>query len=902
MGYIFANDFAEKIFNLRYTFDSNETWEQACRRVADHIARAEDGSKFQKYSDEFYSELADGRFMPGGRIWYGSGRNKAQLINCVSGETLIHTRNGLIPAKDLAGKEIEVLSEGGIYRKAKWNNYGKQELFSILLSNGDELFATEKHEWKVSKKKGGYENVTTLDLAGRHIPMQHILNFEYDDIEFKKGIQHGITFGDGALYMDGRYSQVPQFGDSQHLILDYFEKHSYQSSISALVARHLPATFKNLPSLNENKSYIRGFIAGFIAADGCVDNRGSIMVHQANLEILIKVRKLAASVGLPTTSLKLVRQINPFNGEDAPLYKLAFVKQAFDEKMLLKNKHLELFKNSPRTTKQQTIKVISVKSTFKTEDVFCCVEPETHTFVIESGYLTKNCFVLPSDDSREGWGKLSSDTLIVSGTGGGVGINYSYVRPRGTPIQGTGGTATGAVSLMRIINSICEEIKAGGGRRSALMFCLNHNHPDVLEFLDAKLDKKQINNANISIVFMDESPEDFFNKVKNDLDHELVWKGKVVKTIKARELWNRLIDNALENGEPGILNGHLANEMNNIHYARKLVSTNPCGEIFMQPYSVCCLGAVVLPRFVKMDVKGDDPTKKFDWEAFHKTISSGIRFLDNVLTVNYYPIPETEIESKQTRRVGLGVMGLHDMLLLLGLKYSSEEGRAFVDKVMAFMKHAAYDASTYLAVEKGPFPLFDSEQFLKSGFVKTLKPSIRNKIRAYGMRNCAVLTIAPTGTTSIVQGVSSGIEPIFAAAYWRLFKDDNLELHREVVVHKLFEDFVRQGKDTSHFEASEEINPEHHFAMQAVCQRHVDNAISKTVNIPKGMYTRETFSEMYMRYIPLLKGTTIYPMESRDDNPLTAINASEAIQYVLNDNAIIEEEQLDNCASGVCGL
>jgi ribonucleoside-diphosphate reductase alpha chain len=404
------------------------------------------------------------------------------------------------------------------------------------------------------------------------------------------------------------------------------------------------------------------------------------------------------------------------------------------------------------------------------------------------------------------------------------------------------------------------------------MFCLNHDHPDIIEFLDAKLNRQQIQNANISVVFMNESPASFFDKVKADADHDLVWQGKVIRTIKARELWDRLLANALQNGEPGILNGHLANEMNNIHYCRKLTSTNPCGEIFMQPYSVCCLGALVLTRFIR---PGKTLDKRVDWEALHASVSRAVRFLDNVLSVNHYPLKETEVESLATRRIGLGVMGLHDMLLTLGLRYSSQEARDFVEKIMSFIKHTAYDMSTYLAVEKGPFPEFVAEEFLKSGFAKTLKPSIRNKIRTHGMRNCALLTIAPTGTTSIVQGVTSGIEPLFATA-------------------------VAEGSDVSHFEGSDDVHPRDHFAMQAACQRHVDNAISKTVNIPQDKYTPEMLGELYMEFVPVLKGTTIYPVGSRDNTPLEPYSLEKA--YAIARTAKVEDEQVDTCVSGVCGI
>lgn len=545
-----------------------------------------------------------------------------------------------------------------------------------------------------------------------------------------------------------------------------------------------------------------------------------------------------------------------------------------------------------------------------------------------------NCFVTPAGDSREGWGKLSYDNIVIAGTGGGNGTNYSDIRPRGTYISGTGGYATGPVSLMRIVDQTVEQVKSGGGRRAALMMCLNHDHPDILEFLNAKLTtrklpphlyqaiidagftdedipdylrKGDLTNANISVVFMNESPEEFFERLKVDGDHELKWKGQVVKTIKARELWDLVVKNALENGEPGVLNGYLANKMNNISYCRDLVSTNPCGEIWMQPYSVCCLGAVVLPRFVNFEKLIANPNWTIDqkirlginWDMLHGTVSRGVRFLDDVLSVTYYPLPEVKEESEKTRRIGLGVMGLHDMLLLMGVKYSSKEGLDVVDKVMAFIKHTAYDTSTYLAVEKGVFPKFDADEVLKSGFIKTLKPSIRNKIRDYGLRNCALLTIAPTGTTAIVQGVTSGIEPMFAPAYIRRHKDEDLKIHKTVKVHPLFELFVKKGYDINHFEGADELTPEQHFDMQVTCQKHVDNSISKTINIPYGRYSARQLSDLYMKYLPVVKGTTIYPEGSRSDTPLERISLEEGIKYIRVGTVEAEAETMD-CPTGVC--
>lgn len=499
-----------------------------------------------------------------------------------------------------------------------------------------------------------------------------------------------------------------------------------------------------------------------------------------------------------------------------------------------------------------------------------------------------NCFVIPTGDSREAWGKTLYDTVVIAGTGGGIGANYSPIRPRDFPIKGTGGKATGAVSLMVGVDAVGEIIGMGGGRRIALMQCLALSHPDITEFLDKKLDLGQLNNANVSVVF-DQDPEIFFQLVRDGKDFPLVFNGKQVGTIPAVDLWMRIVRNALKGGEPGLLNGYFANKMSNIGYIEPLTSTNPCGEIWMSPYDCCCLGHIVLPRFVN--------DGKFDWDGFRATIRTGVRFLDDVLTVNSYPLPEVEAKTSQLRRIGLGVLGLHHMLIELGLKYSSVEGLEFVDKLFKFLKNESYEASIDLAIEKGPFPGFDADKYLKSAFVKTLKPSIRERIKKHGIRNCALNTIAPTGTISMVCEVSSGIEPIFATAYERRYRDGD-EQAMEIVTDPLFKRYVMEGKSTKNFESSHDLSMRDHLEMQRACQKHVDNAVSKTINLPPGT-SEEELSELYMEFLPELKGVTVYPVGSREDQPLTPLSNEVAEQLVF-DAILGMSGGSDGCKTGAC--
>ena len=514
-----------------------------------------------------------------------------------------------------------------------------------------------------------------------------------------------------------------------------------------------------------------------------------------------------------------------------------------------------------------------------------------------------NCFVVPSEDSREGWGQTVKDMLIISGTGGGVGINFSPVRPRGTAIKGTGGEATGAVSLMEIVNQTGEVIKAGGGRRTALMMALEYNHGDIQEFLDAKLDLGRLNNANVSVLVDD----DFFNAVKADEDIELKFRNKPIqgndgknKTIPAKELWGKIIKNSWESAEPGILNIGLANKMNTLSYYKPVICTNPCGEQWLESYGSCNLGAINLAQHIS---EGE-----MDWDGLADSVRVGVRFLDNVLDVNHYPLKEIEDNCLKVRRIGLGIMGLGHSLILLGKRYGSAEGLKTIDKIMKFIKERAYEASTFLAVERGAFEVY-SDEFLKTGFVKTLPARIKDNIKEHGIRNCAILTIAPTGTTSILAGTSSGVEPLFAPAYNRRYyanssTSNERVLQEEVVVDPLFRQMVEQGMSNAQkkaFASAHELSVEDHMKVQEVCQKHIDNSISKTINIPND-YPIEDYGALMLKYGPKLKGMTVYRSGSRGNEPLSPMTVDEALAHIESEKEVIEGTAQSDCPSGVCEI
>lgn len=513
-----------------------------------------------------------------------------------------------------------------------------------------------------------------------------------------------------------------------------------------------------------------------------------------------------------------------------------------------------------------------------------------------------NCFVLnPDKDSREGWGRTAADMITTSMTGGGCGDDFSDVRPRGSKITGQKGEAPGAVELMRLVDACAKPVKNGGQRRVALMFSLDLDHPDIEEFLNAKLVAGELSHANVSV--RSKRTKEFIKAVKNDAEWELVWKGKYKRTVRAKELWNTIVQNAYNSAEPGFLNWELVESENNISYIEPLVTTNPCGEIALSAYDCCCLGHLVIPRFVKDGV--------IDYHMLGNTIRTAVRFLDNVLTVNCYPLPEMKIKSNNLRRIGLGTTGLADALAMLGHRYGSEEGNKFIDKLYRFISKAAYESSVMLAVEKGMFPLCQPDKHIESGFMKRMPEKIRALVKEHGIRNCAILTQAPTGTVSILSGnCSSGIEPIFSPVYERRYWDKE-ERKMELVFHPLFETFMKEEKSVEHFVGSQNLTVRDHLEVQAIVQKHVDNAVSKTVNIASDCPIEEV-EALWLEYLPKLKGTTFYRENTRgyvnakgelEDPPLKALTLEEGIKrFKEKANYALNTESLTDCASGSCEI
>lgn len=524
------------------------------------------------------------------------------------------------------------------------------------------------------------------------------------------------------------------------------------------------------------------------------------------------------------------------------------------------------------------------------------------------------CFVLPiSDDmGRDGAGIFQTlrDAALIQQTGGGNGFSFGRLRPKGAYVASSAGQATGPVGFLRVYDKAFGEIAQGGTRRGANMAVLPVHHPDVMDFINCKVSEDQITNFNISVGITDK----FMEAVRDDTDFDLIapHTGEVVKTVRAREVFDAIVKNAYRNGEPGVLFLDTANRQNPVPHLYTLEATNPCGEQWLGPYENCCLGSINLAQHVKL-VEG---VAQVDWKKLQETVVLSTHFLDNVVTANKYvpAVPQLAEAAQRARRIGLGIMGLGDLMYHLGIRYGSEEGQEFAAQIMEFVRYHCMKTSIQLAKDRGAFPAIEGSIYdpkhLKWTPPRPLTPYTRDwgrpavkwdevvkGIQQYGIRNAAQTTVAPTGTIATVAGCEAyGCEPVFALAYLRHVVDADAggkdgrttltyasplfeqalirsgvdEATRKRIYHEVMEHGSCQGvKDVPEsvrhtFVVSADITPDEHVRMQAAIQAFVDNSISKTCNFPESAVEDDVAKAYFLAWELGCKGLTVYVTGSRE--------------------------------------
>ncbi len=516
-----------------------------------------------------------------------------------------------------------------------------------------------------------------------------------------------------------------------------------------------------------------------------------------------------------------------------------------------------------------------------------------------------NCFVMgPLEDSIDGIFDRLKESALTMQWGGGIGVDFSTLRPQGATAATSGSIASGPVSFMRIWDAMCGTLLSTGARRGAMMATLRCDHPDIETFIAAKREPGQLRNFNVSVQVTDDfmaalaAGRDWplcFPRDGGDGDGggetlDLPWPGRdrpvpcrVWRRVPARELWRQIVDAAYDSAEPGVLFVDRINRLNNLYYRERITCTNPCGEVPLPAHGACTLGSVNLTAFVRAPFAAG---AELDAAGIERTVATAVRFLDDVVELSKYPLPAQRAQAQATRRIGLGVTGLADTLAMLGLAYDSDAGRAAAGRILEQIRNAAYRASVALAAEKGPFPAFDREAYLAAEFIGRLPADVRDGIARSGARNSHLLAVAPTGTISLLaNNVSSGVEPIFSIESERKVLDESgaRQTYRVVDYAAALWRREQRGPLPATFVTAAELSPDAHLAMLATLQPFVDHSISKTINVAEDL-PREAVADVFEKSYRLgLKGCTVFRPNPITGAVLTAVAPRQAVHCCTPD-------------------
>lgn len=863
--------------------------------------------------------IVEKKFLFGGRILANRGLDKlgkkVTLSNCFSGDTVIRTRNGLVKMEDVVGQDIEVFSYG-TWRKATVKSFGNQEVVKLTVNKNKSTTCytvTKNHIWYAkTDKEDVHREIPTCELKqGMCLRTDYTKAYRtYKPSPF--GVAHGLFYGDGDH--TGVHRRMNLCGDKMELS-PYFMPDTYGVSNDVMTINAIPKIFWDKPSLDEIPAYLYGWLAGYFAADGSVDTSGNCIFTSSKRDDLEFVQDVLCVLGLPIYSIREQYRKSNLTGEYSTVYILTISHKHLNESFFIRSKHKERYLETvSKESREDTWKVKSIEETGEIIPVYCVVEEEHHSFALENGILTHNCYVLaPPEDSIEGIFDTASKMARTFSYGGGVGIDLSKLAPRGAKINNTAEQTSGAVSFTDLYSMVTGLI-GQHGRRGALMLSMSCEHPDVEEFMRVKTDVNRVTKANMSIRVSDnfmECVEGEGTVIQTFVRPETG--DSAVKSLDAKKFFDELCDANYDYGEPGILfwdrisDWNLLSEYDDFEYA----GTNPCSELPLPAGGSCLLGSLNLAAFVEDGL--------FRADKLRVAVRTAVRALNDVLDEGQplHPLEEQRQTVRDWRQIGLGIMGLADALIKLGVRYDSKEGRYIAHDIAREMLYVALDESNSLAKTDGAFPMCEPELITESPFFRQLEDELgrdlefyelEHDINKHGLRNSNLLTIAPTGTLSTMLGISGGIEPIFATSYTRTTKSlEGWEKTYKVYTPIVKEYMERHGlKDESelpdYFVTAQDMDYHDRIDMQATWQMFIDASISSTVNIPED-FPRENVKDIYMyAWKQGCKGVTVFRDGCKRDSILTTKEAPErgVVEHVGDDVVGKKRKLMTGCGSLHC--
>lgn len=926
---------SEQIWDMKYRFKANdgtpidETVEGTWTRIAEALAIGENESVRDLWAGRFYDALSDWKYLPAGRIIAGAGTGRAvTLFNCLAADTMILTKeHGLVQIGEIAGMNVNVLDGKGEWVPAPINSFGEQPVANVVLTGGynrrerKTIRATAGHRWIMSD---GSEKTTNQLVSGDKL--KFVRRKEVEDCQsYRLGVVHGLIYGDGSL--EGTNSEglrsfrIRLCGDKADLI-EFFDSHPNISiteppsfdgdPLVRLTGFRLD--LKALPSpISHNVEYLTGFLRGWLAADGSVCARDMKAILSCGEDELVWLRKFGAISGMEVSFATAQPAKTNLGPRNKPLFNVGFHRWTMIEDDFLLAKHRANFVAS-----EPGWEISEIGACEDSEQVYCPRVFSTDSVQLDLGIHTGNCYVMGTiPDSMDGIFSMLREAALTMQQGGGIGYDFSTLRPKGALVEKLGADASGPLTFMDCWDAMCRTVMSAGSRRGAMMGTMRCDHPDIEQFIEAKKDASRFRMFNLSVLVTDA----FMEAVAEDADWRLHFENRrgettVERTVKARYLWDKIMRSTYDSAEPGVIFIDRINQTNNLNYIEKIAATNPCGEQPLPPYGACLLGSINLARLIH---NAYEKNAGLDHLKLEELVATAVRMMDNVIDVSNFPLPQQQEEARNKRRIGLGVTGLADALIMCGLRYGSPEAVSRTEKWLHIIAIAAYKASVELAKEKGAFPVFDADGYLAEGtFASTLPSELKDDIRKYGIRNSHLTSIAPTGTISLYAGnVSSGIEPIFAASYTRkVLQPDGSKTEERVTDYALtiWERHqaakTRLTKEPSdpglppNFVTAQDLSPHDHLVMQAAAQTYIDSSISKTINLPEDIGF-EDFEAVYTyAYYHGCKGCTTYrPNEitgsvlSVDEKPKEAPeDAYKAVADTIAEAALSERpETLPAC-------